>query len=192
MKREWGFLGFPRDSWGFQRIPEDSRGFQGTLGCFREFWGIPGVSGDSWGFCQDSRGFSRFLQKVSEVSEPLGSCLIFRDWTTMGNVQKHYSLPFCNVFELQPNKGTKMEECAKHARFEKTIKICLNFMKFSSSWNIYCCKPLKLRAMRGWCRSRGANNCFLRQKSKNSKDSDKISYQRKDSKESIKTISEIL
>ena len=85
-----------------------------------------------------------------------------------------------------------MEECAKHARFEKTIKICLNFIKFSSSWNIYCCKPLKLRAMRGWCRSRGANDCFLRQKSKNSKDSDKISYQRKDSKESIKTISEIL
>ena len=39
---------------------------------------------------------------------------------------------------------------------------------------------------------RGANDCFLRQKSKNSKDSDKISYQRKDSKESIKTISEIL
>ena len=65
-------------------------------------------------------------------------------------------------------------------------------MKFSSSWNIYCCKPLKLRALRGWCRSRGENDCFLREKSKNSKDSDKISYQRKDSNDGFREAPEIL
>ena len=58
--------------------------------------------------------------------------MIGRQWGTFRNIPVGNFLPFCNVFELQPNKGIKMEECAKHARFEKAIKICLNFMKFSS------------------------------------------------------------
>ena len=92
-----GLQGIPKDSGnsrGFQRILKDSRelhGFTGILGDSGGFQGFLGILGDSVRILEVFLGFFKKCPRSLKRLEPLGSCLIFRDWTTMGNIQKHSS-----------------------------------------------------------------------------------------------------
>ena len=62
-------------------------------------------------------------QDAQNWDEVVCYSVIGRQWGTLENIPGASFLPICDVFELQPNKGIKMKECAKDAKFVKTMKI---------------------------------------------------------------------